>query len=246
MALKKELKEQGEWLFRWRSYLPLLLAILFLAAFSSYESPFRNPQLDQIWELFCLSVSLVGLGIRILTIGYAPFGTSGRNTGGQVAEVLNTTGMYSLVRHPLYLGNFIIWFGISLFFRLWWLSLITTLTFWLYYEKIMYAEEDFLEQKFGDAFREWARQTPAFVPKLRGWRAPSLSFSFRTAIRREYSGFFAIIASFTVLDILSEFYLHGRIVLDPMWLKIFAVGLIIYLTLRYLKKRTRILHVEGR
>jgi protein-S-isoprenylcysteine O-methyltransferase Ste14 len=246
MALKKELKEQGEWLFRWRSYLPLLLAILFLAAFSSYESPFRNPQLDQIWELFCLSVSLVGLGIRILTIGYAPFGTSGRNTGGQVAEVLNTTGMYSLVRHPLYLGNFIIWFGISLFLRLWWLSLLTTLIFWLYYEKIMYAEEDFLEQKFGDAFREWARQTPAFVPNLRGWQAPSLSFSFRTAIRREYSGFFAIIASFTVLDILSEFYLHGRIVLDPMWLKIFAVGLIIYLTLRYLKKRTRILHVEGR
>jgi len=246
MALKKELKQQGEWLFRWRSYLPLLLAILFLAAFSSYESPFSNPKLDRIWELFCLSVSFVGLGIRILTTGYAPFGTSGRNTGGQVAEVLNTTGMYSLVRHPLYLGNFIIWFGISLFLRLWWLSLITTLIFWLYYEKIMYAEEDFLEQKFGDAFREWARQTPAFVPNLKGWRAPSLSFSWRTAIRREYSGFFAIIASFTVLDILSEFYLHGRIVLDPMWLKIFAVGLIIYLTLRYLKKRTRILHVEGR
>jgi protein-S-isoprenylcysteine O-methyltransferase Ste14 len=246
MALKKELKEQGEWLFRWRSYLPLLLAILFLAAFSSYESPFSNPLLDRIWELFCLSVSFVGLGIRIITIGYAPFGTSGRNTGGQVAEVLNTTGMYSLVRHPLYLGNFIIWFGISLFLRLWWLSLITTLIFWLYYEKIMYAEEDFLEQKFGDAFREWAKKTPAFVPNFGNWTTPTISFSFRTAIRREYSGFFAIIATFTGLDIISEIYLHGRIHLDPMWLKIFAVGLIIYLTLRVLKKRTRILHVEGR
>ncbi|MGB8874133.1 MAG: hypothetical protein WCC75_12145, partial [Desulfobaccales bacterium] len=45
--------------------------------------------------------------------GLPPRGTSGRNTQGQVAETLNTTGIYSLVRNPLYLGNFLIWLGLS-------------------------------------------------------------------------------------------------------------------------------------
>ena len=32
--------------------------------------------------------------------------TSGRNTHDQVADSLNTSGIYSIVRHPLYVGNF--------------------------------------------------------------------------------------------------------------------------------------------
>jgi len=246
MALREDFRKSGEWLFRRRSYLPLLLSGLFLLAFLDFRYPYGNHLLDRLWELFCLSVSFAGLGVRILTIGYAPWGTSGRNTKGQVAEVMNTTGVYSIVRHPLYLGNFLIWVGISLYARVWWFSLIIVLIWWIYYERIMFAEEEFLQEKFGEAFTEWADKTPAFFPRFRNWTTSDLSFSLKTVIRKEYGTFFAVIAVFTVMEIIGEIVVHGSLGIDPMWGIIFSIGLVIYLSIRIIQKRTTWLQVAGR
>ncbi len=246
MALREEFRKSGEWLFRWRSYLPLLLIVLFLLALGGLRHPYGSRAPGGLWEIFCLAVSFAGLGVRFLTGGYVPVGTSGRNTKGQVADVLNTTGAYSLVRHPLYLGNFLIWLGISLFLGLWWFSLIIILILWLYYERIMFAEEEFLQEKFGDVFTEWADKTPAFFPKFRHWVKPDLPFSLKTAIRKEYSAFFAMMVVFTLLKIAGEFLSRGRLGIDWQWAVMFGGSLIIYLGVRYLKKRTGWLHVAGR
>jgi len=57
-----------------------------------------------------IALSMFGFIIRAIAIGTTPKGTSGRNTKeGQVAESLNTKGIYSMVRHPLYLGNYFMW-----------------------------------------------------------------------------------------------------------------------------------------
>jgi protein-S-isoprenylcysteine O-methyltransferase Ste14 len=101
MALREEMEASGRWLFRWRSYLPLCMVVLFLVALRSFHYPYESHLLDEIWEMVCLGISLFGLGVRILTLGSVPSGTSGRNTRNQLANVLNTTGMYSIVRHPL-------------------------------------------------------------------------------------------------------------------------------------------------
>ncbi len=58
----------------------------------------------------------------------------------------------------------------------------------IYLERIIATEEEFLAGKFGDAYRDWATEVPAFFPRLTGWRAPELPFSFRNVLRREYSG----------------------------------------------------------
>ncbi len=246
MALKEEFKKTGDWLFKWRSYLPLPLVAVLLVACRNFEYPYGSHALDVLWEIFCLSISFLGLAIRIFTIGYVPGGTSGRSTKGQIANVLNTAGIYSIVRHPLYLGNFFIWLGISLFPRLWWLSLIIILIFWLYYERIMFAEEEFLQEKFGDSFSAWADHTPAFIPRWKDWTRPDLPFSFKHAIKREYGGFFAIIVTFTVLASVAETSLNGQLVLDRFWIIIFGIGLAIYLTIRVINKYTTWLNVEGR
>ncbi len=52
-------------------------------------------------------IGMLGQGIRIWVAGFAPKDTSGRNTKEQKASVLNHTGLYSLCRNPLYLGNFL-------------------------------------------------------------------------------------------------------------------------------------------
>ena len=64
-------------------------------------------------------LTLSGLALRAYTVCTTPKGTSGRNTARQVADHLNTKGIYSVVRHPLYLANYLIWAGILLLLILW-------------------------------------------------------------------------------------------------------------------------------
>jgi protein-S-isoprenylcysteine O-methyltransferase Ste14 len=246
MALRDELESDGNWLFRWRSLLPLFLIIMAVLAFRSIDYAGHDESRDRIWEMACLAVAFCGLAIRILTIGHAPRGTSGRTTHRQIADSLSTDGMYSVVRHPLYLGNFFIYLAIGLFAHTWWLALICVLVFWLYYERIMFAEEAFLRRKFGAEFEAWAGRVPAFIPDLRHWRRFGLPFSWRNAVRREYHGFFAIILTMFVLELAEDYFVDGRLELDLFWTVLLGIGLVTYLVLRTIKKQTSWLDVADR
>ena len=244
MPLREELRSNGEWLFRWRSYLPLVLfALVFPAMIVSRQS--TGGQSWLAWDLFCLAVGLAGELVRIITVGHVPGGTSGRNTQSQVAKALNTTGIYSVVRHPLYLGNFLMWMGPALLPANGWLAVTVVLAFWIYYERIMFAEEEFLRGVYGEAYVEWASATPAFIPRLSGWRRTTLPFSLRTVLRRELSSLFGLISVFTVLELAGDYGARGYLYLDPAWAAFFLVGLAGFLLLVLLKKTGR-LDVEGR
>lgn len=246
MPLQEELEKTGEYFFRWRSYLPLIMAVFFILALAGYRTSFKHPVLNLAWDGFCLAVALFGEGIRFFTVGYVPRGTSGRNTKGQVAETLNTTGMYAVVRNPIYLGNFIIWFGLSLFMKLWWFTALISLFFLVFYERIIFTEERFLREKFGDEFLQWAEKTPVIIPNFKNWRPPSLPFSWKSAIVREYGSFYAVIATFTVLELLGGLCVSGRLTIEAIWIKIFLGSTIIYLTVRFLKKKTKVLATMDR
>jgi len=127
-----------------------------------------------------------------------------------------------------------------------WLTLVYAFGFWLYYERIIMTEEEFLLQKFDKEYEAYVARTSAFMPNIKLWHKPELPFSFRTVMKREYSGFFGVIASFTALELIGDYIVEGRIVFDPLWVGLFCFGLSVYLVLRTLKKRTRILRVEGR
>ena len=246
MALREEFETTGNWLFRWRSYLPLIMIGIFILALRDLERPGHSHRSDQLWEVACLLISFVGLGIRAFTVGHTPKGTSGRNTKEQHAETLNTTGMYSVVRHPLYLGNFFMGLGVALFVHSWWVMLIYVLAFCIYYERIMYAEEEYLRKNFGSQFVDWATRTPAFIPNFKTWKQPSLPFSLRNVLRREYNGFFAVIVVLFTLEVVGEMFAEGKLELDLMWAFILAFGFVVWVVLRTLKKKTTLLNVEGR
>lgn len=248
MALREELERQGDWLFRWRGHLPLmLLAILVPALWAAPSARFPLGETGaMIYRGLCIAAAFAGLWIRCITVGFVPGATSGRNTGSQVAGTLNSTGIYSVVRHPLYFGNSLTYVAICAYPGVWWAALLPVLILAFYYERIMYREEAFLREKFGKPYLEWADRTPAFFPRFSRWESADLSFSLRTVLRREYSGFFAIIVSFTLLRHAMDAVAAGEFVMNRPWAYAALGGLIVYLTLRTLKKRTRVLHVAGR
>lgn len=89
----------------------------------------------QAWlEHPAIFVSLLGLGIRIHAVGYSGKHTSGRNTGkGQIADILNTKGLYSITRNPLYVGNYLMWLGFAMLTCNLWFIGVFSLIFWIYY-----------------------------------------------------------------------------------------------------------------
>lgn len=238
MALVEDLESSGNWLFRWRSYLPLALSMVIFSGLGDFNYPFGSHFLDQIWEVVCLAVSILGAVVRALTIGYSASHTSGRNTAEQQAASLNTTGMYSIVRNPLYLGNFLMVFGMVIFPRTWWLAVLYLLVFTLYYERIIFAEEMFLRRKFGEAYLKWASRTPVFIPKFSRWERPPYSFSWKKVLRREYHGVMGVVMSLFLLEIASDFWVGKKIEIDLLWSCLLTCTVIGYIVVRSAHKRT--------
>jgi protein-S-isoprenylcysteine O-methyltransferase Ste14 len=250
MALQEEFEKHGNWLFKRRGYLPLfcLLGALALYLWRSYSlddtSGTRCLAYKTWYETGCLCISLMGMVIRILTIGHADKNTSGRNTSGQLADTLNTTGIYSMVRHPLYLGNYLMWTGLALLTCNAWFVMTYSLVYWLYYERIMFAEEQFLRKKFGDAYLHWAEKTPAFLPRSRHFRRSDLSFSVKKVLKKEKNGFCALFLLFALFHVSGEL-LRAKPDYNYVLLAAAAGSVVIYFVLRHLKRRTSVLD-DGR
>jgi protein-S-isoprenylcysteine O-methyltransferase Ste14 len=78
---------------------------------------------------------------------------------------LVTTGIYSYVRHPQYLGFLLLTFGIDF---LW--PTFSTLILWpilaLLYYRLAQEEEKTLEEKFREEYKEYKNKVPMFIPRL--------------------------------------------------------------------------------
>lgn len=248
MALRHSFEKSGNFLFKHRGEIPLLVvafAIIYLfCGRGFYLLRFvDNTELSITLTILSLFISLLGFMIRAYTVGTTPRGTSGRNTEKQVAEKLNTTGIYSIVRHPLYVGNYLMWAGLLLFTFNIPLFIIVSLFYWLYYERIMYTEEQFLTGVFGEEYNIWSLKTPAFIPRFGNFEKSSTLFSFRAVLRREYTGLLSMGLAYLLIDYL-KFYLRPFSKFEFEILpSVYITGgiIILVLILRSLKHYTKVL-----
>lgn len=83
----------------------------------------------------------------------------------QQQHALATTGPYANMRHPQYVGFILVMFG----FLLQWPTLLTLAMFpvlvWMYVH-LARQEEREARSQFGEAYAEYARRVPAFVPRM--------------------------------------------------------------------------------
>ncbi len=169
----------GKFLFKYRSFLPVpyFLFLLIVIEFN-YLTFFTG-----------LLIVLLGLLIRFFSQGFA--GDWMRSSEVEAYYMLDE-GAYSIMRNPLYLGNFLVGFGFTLTSSFYPVFLLPSysLVFFLYYYLIVKEEESYLEKKFGERFIQYRESTPSFYPNFRKWK--SGQFLGRNALRMESSTYLTV------------------------------------------------------
>ncbi len=250
MALQEELESQGNYLFKHRGTFPIIILVAGFLVFIQpviYTSRFwwTDTIQGKVYAYICLLTALAGLVIRCYTVGHTPANTSGRNTAGQLADRLNTSGIYSTLRHPLYLGNFFMWLGPAMLTANLWFIVAFIFIYWVYYERIMFAEEQFLRKKFGEVYTNWAARTPAFIPSFKNFIKPDLPFSWKKVLKKEKNGLVAVFLIF-LLFYWSGCYFGNEPMTDYFLIYFTVFSVVLYLVLKYVKKYSKVLDEEGR
>ncbi|GAB6138209.1 methyltransferase family protein [Halanaerobaculum tunisiense] len=145
------------------------LTIYFLTSVLGYKLPVLNPLAHESGHLLasfgvgvdkaiivCQIGSLIfGLGMLIIGIGWWQI----HRSNGELV----TDGIYSYIRHPQYLGIFLLTVGMMIQW-----PTISTLIMWpvliySYYRLAKKEERDVLDE-FGPEYEEYRKNTPAFFP----------------------------------------------------------------------------------
>ncbi len=90
-------------------------------------------------------------------------------------EELTTTGPYTYLRHPLYLGSLLLGVGITLAggHEAW--VLIFLVFYVTVYTRTMLGEAALLTELFGGRYEHYAARVPAFLPSVVPYRAPGVA-----------------------------------------------------------------------
>ena len=235
----------GNFLFKYRGQIPILMFFIVIPFIYHTEYNIFSDKLLKENMTISFLISCIGFFIRIYTVGTTPAGTSGRNRKKQIAKKLNQTGLYSIVRHPLYLGNFLIWLGISIYTLNTAFTIFLGFFFFSYYNIIMKTEEKFLEKKFKNEFLLWKKYTPMLFPSLKNYCKSKYPFSIKTVLKREYSSFLATIFSFFYIQTIINYFNKENTIISNNMCYVLIFAIIITLILRLMKK-TSILDQKGR
>jgi protein-S-isoprenylcysteine O-methyltransferase Ste14 len=108
------------------------------------------------WITAAIASSLVLLGIAVFAAGIRDFARAATPVHGtKPPRSLVTTGIYRRSRNPIYLGMLLVCVGVGLAVRSPWILLFAVpLAITLRY-RIIAREEAYLEQRFGDAYRDY-------------------------------------------------------------------------------------------
>ncbi len=181
-------------LFTYRSYTPIPFLLVMLA--------FARPTGLSIFT--GLIVALAGEFIRFWGVSYA--GSETRTTGAVGGTQLVTSGPYSHVRNPLYVGNILMYTGIGIMSNalMPYLPIVALLYFSFQYVGIVSLEEEYLSRTFSN-WEEYKKNVGRFIPRVRPFEGGAkLEPNFKRALRSERS---SLIALFSISFVIMLVYL---------------------------------------
>lgn len=146
----------GKFFFQYRSYTPLPFLVPMLL--------FARPTVTTM----AIGVIFVIIGeiFRFWGVSYA--GSETRTTGKPGASKLVTQGPFAYVRNPLYIGNILMYFGISVMSNSFvpYLQIFAIAYFSFQYYFIVREEEAELKEIFGEKYLHYFEHVNRFLPKF--------------------------------------------------------------------------------
>jgi len=234
----------GNFLFKYRGQLPLIL-VLSSIPFILHNSQRSNEAfIENLFYLFSFIFISMGHLIRFIAIGYKNLHSSGKNRDEQVANKLNTKGVYSIVRHPLYLANLLIWLGVLCVVQNVYFVLLGILFFSFLYYFIIYVEEGYLRKKFKSEHEVWAKKTPVFLPNFRNYKKIQGDFNWKMVWKNEYPGICATFSCIWFIHLLRIFFLDKDL-LNPYLIASAVVIAFFGFGSKYLKHKTNFFPKDG-
>jgi len=131
----------------------VFIAFHFIFLASCVYSIFLPLKLSTLWFYGGLLIYMLGMLIEILAL--MRFYTTS-------VDKPVTEGVYSISRHPMYIGDFLINIGISMS-CLSWIFLLVAIIAVILKLNIAVVEERWCLEKYGDAYREYMNRTPMWI-----------------------------------------------------------------------------------
>jgi len=152
--------DTGNFLFKYRSYTPIPLALYIL----------YNSHLEIQNVLIGFILIAIGESLRMWSVSYAGGITRTTNVG---APSLCTSGPYGYTRNPLYIGNMIIYSGVVFVagsLNILSMLIVTWAFFIIQYYLIINLEQNTLIDIFGKEYKNYMNNVPIFFPRLTSWK----------------------------------------------------------------------------
>lgn len=151
----EDLRPVRPFLYRFRG---LILAIATVVALII-------PPADLAIVPFLVFINIFILAVYLRIKARRAIGDHTRGTA-QDAPVLVTWGAYGRLRHPLYVSNVGIGVGlVVLHLGINWITIPFVVFLLLFGLRLAKLDDRYLEERYGDEWKLWAMQTPAFIPR---------------------------------------------------------------------------------
>jgi protein-S-isoprenylcysteine O-methyltransferase Ste14 len=140
-------------MFRNRGWLPVLFLIVPLLAPGHLSA-----------RRWIIGGVIIAIGEAVRLAGVAAAGTVTRRRSRNVQRLV-TYGIFSWVRNPLYVGNFLVWMGFAVISGVLWFLPVAAVIFAIEYSLIVRYEEGVLESIFGAEYLTYKQRTPRWFPR---------------------------------------------------------------------------------
>ena len=113
----------------------------------------------------------VATGLTFIAIGFVLAAFSARAfrlagtdvVPGRPSTALVTYGPYKITRNPIYIGFILVYFGLAIVMTSVWVLVLLIPVFVILQRGVVVPEEDYLERRFGDAYRQYKARVPRWL-----------------------------------------------------------------------------------
>ncbi len=122
----------------------------------------------------------------------------------------------------------------------WEIIVANSLLMFIIYTLIILREEEFLLNKFGSVYENWAQRVNCIVPSFKNFEKPDRKFSFKKVFKNEHDTWLTTLLGFVGIEIVRGYFEVQGFFLIPLWIYTFATIFVIWAITKVLKKSGRL------